>query len=87
MDMTSYRKKWVSDPAFKLFKKVLPPLSSTEKEAMEAGSVGGKGSYSPVTLIGQSFMVMTSHSSQKKNRALLITRLKPSLRCSMTSKS
>ncbi|WP_261835653.1 acyl-CoA dehydrogenase [Vibrio ishigakensis] len=41
--MTSYRKKWVSDPAFKLFKKVLPPLSSTEKEAMEAGSVWWEG--------------------------------------------
>ncbi|GAM75448.1 butyryl-CoA dehydrogenase [Vibrio ishigakensis] len=43
MDMTSYRKKWVSNPAFKLFKKVLPPLSSTEKEAMEAGSVWWEG--------------------------------------------
>ncbi|MFA0070598.1 acyl-CoA dehydrogenase, partial [Vibrio breoganii] len=29
--------------AFKLFKKVLPPLSSTEKEAMEAGSVWWDG--------------------------------------------
>ncbi|HFQ5324947.1 TPA: acyl-CoA dehydrogenase [Vibrio vulnificus] len=37
--MCSLRKKWVSDPAFKMFKKVLPPLSETEKEAMEAGSV------------------------------------------------
>ncbi|WP_417877121.1 acyl-CoA dehydrogenase [Vibrio sp.] len=37
--MSSLRRKWISDPAFKLFKKVLPPLSSTEREAMEAGSV------------------------------------------------
>ncbi|MCG6334674.1 acyl-CoA dehydrogenase [Vibrio alginolyticus] len=37
--MSSLRRKWISDPAFKVFKKVLPPLSSTEKEAMEAGSV------------------------------------------------
>ncbi|MBE3667909.1 acyl-CoA dehydrogenase [Vibrio navarrensis] len=37
--MSSLRRKWVSDPAFKVFKKVLPPLSITEKEAMEAGSV------------------------------------------------
>ncbi len=37
--MCSLRKKWVSDPAFKVFKQVLPPLSETEKEAMEAGSV------------------------------------------------
>ncbi|WP_038174543.1 MULTISPECIES: acyl-CoA dehydrogenase [Vibrio] len=41
--MGSLRTKWVSDPAFKLFKKVLPPLSSTEKEAMEAGSVWWDG--------------------------------------------
>jgi len=41
--MSSLRKKWVSDPAFKFFKKVLPPLSSTEKEAMEAGSVWWDG--------------------------------------------
>ncbi|MGI3102570.1 acyl-CoA dehydrogenase [Vibrio alginolyticus] len=37
--MSSLRRKWISDSAFKVFKKVLPPLSSTEKEAMEAGSV------------------------------------------------
>jgi len=41
--MSSLRRKWISDPAFKLFKKVLPPLSSTEKEAMEAGSVWWDG--------------------------------------------
>ncbi|MDR9829299.1 acyl-CoA dehydrogenase [Vibrio sp. FNV 38] len=41
--MSSLRKKWISDPAFKMFKKVLPPLSSTEKEAMEAGSVWWDG--------------------------------------------
>ncbi|WED22992.1 acyl-CoA dehydrogenase [Vibrio sp. JC009] len=41
--MCSLRRKWVSDPAFKMFKKVLPPLSTTEKEAMEAGSVWWDG--------------------------------------------
>ncbi|MDA9555876.1 acyl-CoA dehydrogenase [Vibrio sp.] len=41
--MTTLRRKWFSDPAFKLFKKVLPPLSNTEKEAMEAGSVWWDG--------------------------------------------
>ncbi|RTZ15663.1 acyl-CoA dehydrogenase [Vibrio aquaticus] len=41
--MGSLRRKWISDPAFKMFKKVLPPLSSTEKEAMEAGSVWWDG--------------------------------------------
>ncbi|HGE5977825.1 TPA: acyl-CoA dehydrogenase [Vibrio cholerae] len=41
--MSSLRRKWISDPAFKMFKKVLPPLSQTEKEAMEAGSVWWDG--------------------------------------------
>ncbi len=41
--MSSLRRKWISDPAFKMFKKVLPPLSATEKEAMEAGSVWWDG--------------------------------------------
>ncbi|PSV29028.1 MULTISPECIES: acyl-CoA dehydrogenase [unclassified Photobacterium] len=37
------RKRYLSDPAFKVFKKVLPPLSETEREAMEAGSVWWDG--------------------------------------------
>lgn len=41
--MSSLRRKWIIDPAFKMFKKVLPPLSQTEKEAMEAGSVWWDG--------------------------------------------
>lgn len=41
--MRALRKKWVSDPTFKLFKKLLPPLSDTEREAMEAGSVWWDG--------------------------------------------
>ncbi|MGF1910620.1 acyl-CoA dehydrogenase [Vibrio kasasachensis] len=41
--MSSLRRKWISDPAFKMFKKVLPPLSDTEREAMEAGSVWWDG--------------------------------------------
>ncbi|MFV0574514.1 MAG: acyl-CoA dehydrogenase [Vibrio sp.] len=41
--MSSLRQKWISEPAFKWFKQVLPPLSSTEREAMEAGSVWWDG--------------------------------------------
>ncbi|AEY01951.1 acyl-CoA dehydrogenase [Oceanimonas sp. GK1] len=39
----SLRRKWISAPAFATFKKVLPPLSATEREAMEAGSVWWDG--------------------------------------------
>lgn len=41
--LATMRKRYLSDPAFKLFNKVLPPLSNTEKEAMEAGSVWWDG--------------------------------------------
>ncbi|WP_036827866.1 acyl-CoA dehydrogenase, partial [Photobacterium sanctipauli] len=41
--LTNIRKRYLSDPAFKMFKKVLPPLSDTEREAMEAGSVWWDG--------------------------------------------
>ncbi|SIN92033.1 acyl-CoA dehydrogenase [Salinivibrio sp. ES.052] len=40
---TSLRRSLVSDKAFTFFKKVLPPLSATEREAMEAGSVWWDG--------------------------------------------
>ena len=33
----------ISRPTFKMFKKVLPPLSQTEREAMEAGDVWWDG--------------------------------------------
>ncbi|BAX52695.1 Acyl-coenzyme A dehydrogenase [Photobacterium damselae subsp. piscicida] len=41
--LSKWRQRYISDPAFKTFKKVLPPLSDTEKEAMEAGSVWWDG--------------------------------------------
>jgi acyl-CoA dehydrogenase len=41
--MVSTRRKLISDPAFKVLKKVLPPLSNTEREAMEAGTVWWEG--------------------------------------------
>ncbi|MGF1691779.1 acyl-CoA dehydrogenase [Photobacterium kagoshimensis] len=41
--LTNLRQRYLSEPAFKMFKKVLPPLSDTEREAMEAGSVWWDG--------------------------------------------
>ena len=35
----SIRMKWLSQPAFKLFKSILPPLSATEQAAIDAGTV------------------------------------------------
>ncbi|MGL5990329.1 MAG: acyl-CoA dehydrogenase [Plesiomonas sp.] len=41
--MTSLRQRYLSGPAFKVFKRILPPLSATEREAMEAGTVWWEG--------------------------------------------
>lgn len=39
----SFRRRYFSDPVFAFFKKRLPPVSITEKEAMEAGTVWWEG--------------------------------------------
>ena len=41
--MGSLRRKWVSDSVLTWFKRALPPLSETEKQAMEAGSIWWEG--------------------------------------------
>ncbi|WP_346836427.1 acyl-CoA dehydrogenase [Microbulbifer sp. SAOS-129_SWC] len=37
--MSDLRKRWITAPLLKLIKKILPPISDTEREAMEAGEV------------------------------------------------
>ncbi len=37
------RKKWISAPALKLVRKILPPISQTEQEAIDAGTVWWDG--------------------------------------------
>ncbi|MEW5250691.1 acyl-CoA dehydrogenase [Microbulbifer discodermiae] len=37
--MSDLRKKWITSPLLNFIKKVLPPISETEREAMEAGEV------------------------------------------------
>lgn len=39
----SFRRRYLSDPMFRFFKKMLPPLSVTEKEAIDAGTVWWEG--------------------------------------------
>lgn len=43
LNMTEIRKKFLSQPAFAIFKKILPPMSSTEREALEAGTTWWEG--------------------------------------------
>ncbi|MCL2914093.1 acyl-CoA dehydrogenase [Shewanella corallii] len=41
--VTSVRRQVISRPAFAFFKRVLPPLSDTERQAMEAGDIWWEG--------------------------------------------
>ncbi|OYW91547.1 MAG: acyl-CoA dehydrogenase, partial [Alishewanella sp. 32-51-5] len=41
--VTSIRRSLITKPVFGIFKKILPPLSDTEREAMEAGDVWWDG--------------------------------------------
>jgi len=41
--ISEFRKNNITAPLFKVFKKILPPLSQTEQEAMESGSVWWDG--------------------------------------------
>ena len=41
--VTSWRLRWISEPLLKIFKRVTPSMSQTEKEALDAGSVWWDG--------------------------------------------
>jgi hypothetical protein len=43
LGVSSVRKSLITRPVFSIFKRILPPLSSTEREAMESGSVWWEG--------------------------------------------
>lgn len=39
LNMTDWRRRSITTPLFHWFRKVLPPISDTEREALEAGTV------------------------------------------------
>lgn len=43
LNLTEWRQEKISAPAFQWFRKVLPPISDTEREALEAGTVWWDG--------------------------------------------
>ncbi|NQZ10739.1 MAG: acyl-CoA dehydrogenase [Algicola sp.] len=43
LGVTDIRRQWITAPVFRFFKKILPPMSLTEKEAMESGDVWWDG--------------------------------------------
>ncbi|GAB3033147.1 acyl-CoA dehydrogenase [Bowmanella dokdonensis] len=43
LGVADIRRNLITKPVFEIFKKILPPMSSTEREAMEAGSIWWEG--------------------------------------------
>lgn len=43
LGVTDIRRNLITKPVFQIFKKILPPMSTTEREAMEAGSIWWEG--------------------------------------------
>jgi len=43
INMVEIRQTWISNKILKLFKKLMPPISQTEREALEAGTVWWEG--------------------------------------------
>jgi len=41
--LTPVRQRWITAPLLSFYSKILPPLSDTEKVALEAGTVGFEG--------------------------------------------
>lgn len=59
-NLTPMRKSMISVPVFRGFRKVMPPMSRTEKEAIDAGTTWWKAICSRATRTGKSFTTIHS---------------------------
>ena len=74
LGVTDIRRSLISKPVFAIFKKILPPLSDTEREAMEAGDVWWDGELFKGKPDWQNCTVFPKRNCQKMNRYLWIIR-------------
>ncbi len=56
------RKSMISAPVFRGFRKVMPPMSRTEKEAIDAGTTGGRATCSRASRTGKSCITIRSRA-------------------------
>ena len=84
---TSLRKKLVTAPVFKGFKAVLPPMSDTEREALEAGSTWWEAEMFRGKPDGSTCSISSAPSSPPRSSRFWITKRKRSARCSTSGKS
>lgn len=62
LNLTSLRRSMLSAPALRAFRKVMPPMSTTEKEAIEAGTTWWKAIRSAANRTGTSCITTRNHS-------------------------
>src|SRR3990172_10058714 len=43
LGVAGVRRRWLSEPVLKVFRRIMPSMSQTEREALEAGSVWWEG--------------------------------------------
>jgi acyl-CoA dehydrogenase len=65
------RRRWVTSPIFKIYKKVMPVMSSTEKEALCAGDVGWTGELFSAKPDWSKMLSMPYGQMSKKEKAFL----------------
>ncbi len=59
-NLTPMRKSMISAPVFRGFRKVMPPMSRTEKEAIDAGTTRWEGDLFQASLTGKTAQLSTT---------------------------
>ena len=80
--ITGWRQHWVSRPLLKIFRRVSPRMSQTEREALNAGSVWWDGEL----FSGRPHWNKLRSLPPPRNRPFSTDRWKSSVECSMTGR-
>lgn len=67
-NLTPMRKSMISAPVFRGFRKVMPPMSRTEKEAIDAGTTWWEGDLFQASLTGKNCTTIHNRNSLPKSK-------------------
>ena len=85
-NLKSLRQSLVTARIFKIYKKLLPQMSQTEREALDAGTVWWDGDLFSGSPTGTSCLITPHQKLRPKNRPLLMARLNNCARWSTSGK-
>ena len=71
LNIDEIRRQYITRPAFAMFRKVLPPMSDTEREALEAGTVSWEGELFSGAPDWNKFLKLAGPSLSDEERAFL----------------